>query len=105
MAIMLFVGFGLAALRNNDKKNAEIANLSARIKIKTNNPIEPIRVGDIVDSPAWSPNLPTRFALVGKMDVNRDDKDDRDKLKHAGNCLVITDLLIFDVPSVTCDTW
>src|SRR5271157_3004174 len=24
---------------------------------------------------------------------------------HAGNCVVITDLLIFGVPSVTCDTW
>ena len=32
MAIVLFVGFGLAALRNNDKKNAEIARLSVRIK-------------------------------------------------------------------------
>src|SRR5207245_1197335 len=54
---------------------------TARI-IKTNNPMEPIRVGDIVYSPAWSPNLPTRFALVGKIDVNRDDKDDRDELKR-----------------------
>ena len=68
---------------------------TARI-IKTNNPIEPIRVGDIVYSPAWSPNIPTRFALVGKMDVNRDDKDDRDELKRmiqeAGG------LIDFDLP-------
>ncbi len=179
MAIVLLVGFGLAVLRNNDKKNAEIAILSKRIQqiegdyarekdtltsiirelrdwverrgttldlpdghvtavdserrevliditsrqgaraqlrmsifdaaspgipnekpkgtiqvtqvgesfstariIKTNNPNEPIRVGDIVYSPVWSPNLPTRFALVGMMDVNRDDKDDRDELKR-----------------------
>ena len=54
---------------------------TARI-IQTNNAIEPIRVGDIVYSPVWSPNLPTRFALVGMMDVNRDDKDDRDELKR-----------------------
>jgi len=49
---------------------------------KTNNPIDPIRVGDIVYSPAWSPNVPMRFALVGRMDVNRDDRDDRDELKR-----------------------
>jgi len=193
MAIVLFVGFGLAALRNNDKKNAEIARLSVRIKqmandasrtqdtlttiiremrdrlerpgntlelpeghvtqvdderrevviditrrqgahpqmkmsifdsaspgipnekpkgmieltqvgeqsstariIRTNNPMAPIRVGDIVYSPAWSPNLPTRFALVGTMDLNRDGKDDRDELKRmiqeAGG------LIDFDLP-------
>jgi hypothetical protein len=50
--------------------------------IKTNNPIDPIRVGDIVYSPAWSPNVPMRFALIGKMDVNRDDRDDREELKR-----------------------
>jgi len=27
------------------------------------------------------------------------------KFHHAGNCLVITDLLIFEVRSVTYDTW
>jgi hypothetical protein len=50
--------------------------------LKTNNPIDPIRIGDIVYSPAWSPNVPMRFALVGKMDVNRDDRDDREELKR-----------------------
>jgi hypothetical protein len=54
---------------------------TARI-IKTDNPIDPIRVGDIVYSAAWSPNQPMRFALIGKMDVNRDGKDDRDELKR-----------------------
>src|SRR5262249_30226136 len=53
----------------------------ARI-IKTMSPIDPIRAGDIVYSPAWSPNLPMRFALVGKMDVNRDGRDDREELKR-----------------------
>jgi len=43
----------------------------------TRSPIEPVRVGDIVYSPAWSPNEPMRFALIGKMDVNRDGRDDR----------------------------
>ncbi len=44
--------------------------------------IDPIRVGDIVYSPAWSPEEPMRFALVGKIDVNRDGKDDRQDLKR-----------------------
>jgi hypothetical protein len=44
--------------------------------------IDPIRVGDIVYSPAWSPDEPMRFALIGKIDVNRDGKDDRDELKR-----------------------
>ena len=47
---------------------------------KTNSPIEPIRAGDLLYSPAWSPNNPTRFALIGKIDVNRDDRDDRQDL-------------------------
>jgi len=50
--------------------------------IKTNKAIDPIRTGDIVYSPAWSPNEPMRFALIGKMDVNRDGKDDRADLKR-----------------------
>ena len=53
----------------------------ARI-IKTTNSIEPIRAGDYVYSAAWSPNEPMRFALIGKMDINRDGKDDRDDLKR-----------------------
>ena len=44
--------------------------------------IDPIRLGDIVYSPAWSPEEPMRFALVGKIDVNRDGKDDRQDLKR-----------------------
>jgi len=45
--------------------------------VKTFNPLQPMRTGDIVYSPAWSPNEPMRFALIGKMDVNRDGRDDR----------------------------
>jgi hypothetical protein len=52
----------------------------ARI-IKTNSPIEPLRVGDIVYSPAWSPDEPTRFALIGKIDMDRNGADDREDLK------------------------
>ena len=50
--------------------------------VKTMNPIDPIRIGDIVYSAAWSPNNPTRFALIGKIDVNRDGRDDREELKR-----------------------
>jgi hypothetical protein len=53
----------------------------ARI-VHTKDPIHPIRTGDIVYSPAWSPNSPTRFALIGKIDVNRDGRDDREELKR-----------------------
>ncbi len=49
---------------------------------ETKSPIRPISVGDIVYSAAWSPNEPMRFALVGKMDMNRDGKDDREDLKR-----------------------
>ena len=49
---------------------------------ETKNAIQPIRVGDVVYSAAWSPNEPMRFALLGKIDVNRDGKDDRADLKR-----------------------
>jgi hypothetical protein len=54
---------------------------TARI-IKTNRNIDPIRVGDIVYSAAWSPNIPMRFALVGKIDINRDGRGDRQELRR-----------------------
>ncbi len=54
---------------------------TARI-IKANNAIGPIRAGDIAYSPVWSPNTSMRFALIGKVDLNRDGKDDRDELKR-----------------------
>ena len=50
--------------------------------LKTNSNIDPLRIGDIVYSPAWSANEPTKFALIGKIDVNRDGKDDRAELKR-----------------------
>jgi hypothetical protein len=53
----------------------------ARI-VKTFDPVNSIRTGDIVYSPSWSPNEPMRFALIGRIDVNRDGKDDRADLKR-----------------------
>jgi archaellum component FlaC len=49
---------------------------------KTYSPTDPIRPGDLLYSPAWSPNEPMQFALIGKIDLNRDGKDDRDDLKR-----------------------
>ena len=53
---------------------------TARI-IKTTSPTSPIRVGDIAFSAFWSPAGPTRFGLLGKIDLDRDGKDDREELK------------------------
>ena len=53
----------------------------ARI-VRTVSLTDPIHDGDIVYSAAWSPNNPTRFALIGKIDVNRDGRDDREELKR-----------------------
>jgi hypothetical protein len=53
----------------------------ARI-VKTDRSIDPMRVGDFVYSPAWSANDPMRFALIGKIDLNRDGRDDREDLKR-----------------------
>jgi hypothetical protein len=56
-------------------------NSRARI-IKTANPIDPIRVGDILYALMSSAAEPVKFALLGKIDLNRDGKDDRDELKR-----------------------
>jgi hypothetical protein len=68
------------------KGNIQLIQVGDRYSIgrieKTNSTIDPIRIGDIVYSAAWSPNEPMRFALIGKIDVNRDGKDDREDLKR-----------------------
>jgi len=48
----------------------------ARI-IKTENPSDPIRYNDYIFSVGWSYDRPQRFDLIGKIDMNRDGKDDR----------------------------
>jgi hypothetical protein len=50
--------------------------------LQTTSTVDPIRVGDIVYSAAWSANEPMRFALIGKIDINRDGRDDREELKR-----------------------
>jgi len=51
----------------------------ARI-VKTFEPTDPIRYNDYIYSVGWSYDHPQRFALVGKLDINRDGKDDRAEL-------------------------
>ncbi|MBX6313282.1 MAG: hypothetical protein IRY99_10270 [Isosphaeraceae bacterium] len=53
----------------------------ARI-LKTITTSDPIRVRDFVYSPAFDPTEPRRFALIGKMDMDRDGRDDREDLKR-----------------------
>jgi hypothetical protein len=51
----------------------------ARI-VKTYDPGDPIRYNDYIFSVGWSYDHPQRFALIGKIDVNRDGRDDRAEL-------------------------
>ncbi len=48
--------------------------------IETKDSTNPIRYNDQLYSPSLPADSPTRFALVGKMDINRDGKDDRTEL-------------------------
>lgn len=49
--------------------------------VSTASQIDPISPGDHIYSPGFS-HEPMRFALIGKMDVNRDGRDDRGDLKR-----------------------
>ena len=51
----------------------------ARI-VKTFEATDPIRYNDYIYSVGWSYDHPQRFALIGKLDVNRDGRDDRAEL-------------------------
>jgi hypothetical protein len=39
-------------------------------------------MNDQIYSAAWSPDSPQRFALIGKIDMDRDGRDDRENLKR-----------------------
>jgi hypothetical protein len=75
---LTYVGdrYSIGRMVASDWRKGGDANRLSRI-IGTTSATDPIRVGDIVYSPAWSPNEPMRFALIGKIDVNRDGLDDR----------------------------
>jgi len=72
----------------------------ARI-VETKDPIAPIRRYDQIYSPGVNNGNPERYALVGKIDINRDGKDDRVELirlieKSGG-------LIEYDLPPVGAD--
>jgi hypothetical protein len=58
-----------------DPQRGEYDSL-ARI-VKTYDPADPIRYNDFIFSVGWSYDHPQRFALIGKIDINRDGRDDR----------------------------
>jgi hypothetical protein len=65
----------LELVRVGDPQRGENDSL-ARI-IKTFNTEDPIRYNDYIFSVGWSYDHPQRFDLIGKLDINRDGKDDR----------------------------
>lgn len=50
--------------------------------IETRDLAKPIVAGDLLYSAAWNASEPQQFALIGKLDLNRDGKDDRDDIKR-----------------------
>jgi hypothetical protein len=57
-------------------------NLS-EARILTEDLYSPIAAGDPIYSPLWNPGRGEAFSIIGIMDLNGDDKDDRDLLKEA----------------------
>jgi hypothetical protein len=50
--------------------------------IETRDLAKPIVAGDLLYSAAWNASEPQEFALIGKLDLNRDGKDDREDIKR-----------------------
>lgn len=50
--------------------------------IETRDLAKPIVAGDLLYSAAWNASEPQEFALIGKLDLNQDGKDDRDDIKR-----------------------
>lgn len=50
---------------------------TAEARIVSDDHLRPIMRGDLIASPVWNPGARLRFALVGKMDINSDGRDDR----------------------------
>ncbi len=42
----------------------------------------PIMPGDNIFTPVWTPGRPEKFAIVGVIDINNDDRDDTDELRR-----------------------
>ncbi len=53
----------------------------SRCRVVTKKNSNSIKQGDWIYSPSWRPTQSVSFALVGKMDIDGDGKDDRDEVK------------------------
>jgi hypothetical protein len=51
-------------------------------RILEDKPSDPILQNDIIFTPAWSPGLKVHFALVGFMDIDRDQVSDREQIRN-----------------------
>lgn len=54
----------------------------AECRILEDNVKDPILPGDNIFTPAWRPGQKLQFALVGRMDIDGDVEDDREKVKN-----------------------
>lgn len=59
-----------------------VGDRTARCRVLSDRAPATILVHDAIYSPAWQPGREVEFALVGKMDIDGDGKDDRDVLKN-----------------------
>ncbi|MFM1801261.1 MAG: hypothetical protein RJA81_613 [Planctomycetota bacterium] len=50
--------------------------------VETRDLAKPIVAGDLLYSAAWNASEPQEFALIGKLDLNQDGKDDRDDIER-----------------------
>jgi len=67
----------------NDRESiARILPAAMGHEIRQGVPVNLIREGDIVYSPVFNPYDPQKFALVGKLDLNFDGKDDRADIRR-----------------------
>ncbi|XZE21640.1 hypothetical protein SH449x_001544 [Pirellulaceae bacterium SH449] len=72
-----------------------ISDHVARARIIEDRAYKPILRGDKIYSFFWQPGMITEYALVGKMDMNGDGRDDRQRLKsliERNNAKVVFDL-------------
>lgn len=54
----------------------------AEARITSFDVANPIMPGDTIFTPTWTPGHPEKFAVVGFIDIDGDDKDDTDDLRH-----------------------
>jgi hypothetical protein len=72
-----------AAVKKGSIEITQVHNgQTAEARILEDDHRNPIMSGDLIASPIWNPGTSLHFALVGKMDINGDDADDRQLVKN-----------------------